>query len=427
MSDAFAYRDDLLHCEDLALSTLAERHGTPLYVYSRATIAARMATLRDAFGPETEICYAVKANSNLSLLRLLASLGAGFDVVSSGELLRLRAAGVPTERAVFAGVAKQRDEIELALRLGIRTFHVESPHELPWLAAAAAAHGTKARVALRMNPDVDPATHRHISTGKKENKFGLTFDVAAQLVAEIAASPHLQLVGYQFHLGSQLTSPKPYVDAFDRVAEFVDADPRRGDGVETFDFGGGFGVPYRAGDKQLDLTELAATLQAKLRPRGWRAVIEPGRFLVAEAGILLTRVIGTKGSDAKRFVLVDAAMNDLMRPALYDAWHDVVPVRRNGSARPVSVDVVGPVCESSDFLAKDRVMPLPHQGDLLAVLGAGAYGASMASQYNSRRRPAEILVDGSTATVIRRRETHEELWAAELPTPHGNEGDDATS
>jgi diaminopimelate decarboxylase len=413
-SDAFAARGGGLHCEGVAAAELAARFGTPLYVYSQATIAARYARVRAAFGPDAHVCYAVKANSNLHLLRLIAQLGAGFDLVSRGELRRLLAAGVPTTGAVMAGVAKDADDVAEALAAGIFVFNVESPHELPLLTAAAARTGRRVPVALRVNPDVDAHTHAHISTGKKENKFGVDLAGLPALVAAVRKSPALDLAGYHVHLGSQLASKEPYLAAFAKIAAFLDADPSHRDGVRFYDLGGGFGVSYGEGSA-LDVDALAAALVPQLTARGLVPIVEPGRYLVADAGILLTRVLGTKTGAARDFVLVDAAMNDLVRPALYDAHHPIAPVA-GASRAPAArrADVVGPVCESSDFLARDRALPELAPGELLAVLCAGAYGASMASNYNTRRRPAEVLVDGTSVRLIRRRERFEELWAAEV-------------
>lgn len=413
----FHDRDGALHCEQVAIRALADAHGTPLFVYSRAAIVERFARLRAAFGDDARIAFAVKSNSNLHVLRLLADLGAGFDVVSLGELRRLEAARVDTRGVVFAGVAKQDDEVAAALRAGILMFNLESEHEVDVLDDVGRRLGMRVPVAVRINPDVDANTHAYISTGRKENKFGLDMSAAARVVARIRAAAWLDLLGYHVHLGSQLRTIEPYLAAFERVVEFVDGDPARGDGVRYYDLGGGFGVSYGDGSPPLDVAALGALLVPRIRARGWTAVLEPGRFLVADAGVLVTRVIGTKRGSARTFVLADAAMNDLLRPALYRAEHPIAPVTAPSPSAPrVVVDVVGPVCESSDFLALGRELPELSRGDLLAVFGAGAYGASMASNYNSRRRPAELLVDGARVRLIRRRERFEDLWAAELDT-----------
>jgi diaminopimelate decarboxylase len=409
---AFHLRAGELWCEDVPIARLAEHFGTPLYVYSRAAIDERLAAVRAAFGGDAVVCYAMKANSNLEVLRAVAAGGAGFDVVSGGELARVQAAQLPTERVVFAGVAKQRWEIEAAAAAGILFFNVESPHELPLLAAVGNARGVRLRVALRLNPDVDAGTHAYISTGKKENKFGVAIAAAGEVVEAIAREPALQLVGYHVHLGSQVRSVEPYERALQRVAEFADGAPMRRAGVTHYDLGGGFGIGY--GDGQaLDVGAVARAVLPLLRARGWRPVVEPGRYLVGDAGVLVTAVLGEKRQGPTDFVLVDAAMNDLLRPALYQARHPVVPVAARGGP-PREVDVVGPVCETGDFLAKRCALPACAPGDLLAVLAAGAYGASMASNYNTRRRPAEVMVDGNVARLVRARETFDQLLANEV-------------
>lgn len=409
----FHLRDGALFCEDVALEALAQQFGTPLYVYSAGVVRARARRVRAAFGDDAVVCYAVKANSNLTLLRLLDELGCSFDLVSGGELARLRAAGLPTERAVFAGVAKQPWEVEAAVAAGLLFFNLESPHELPLLSAAGEASGAPVRVALRLNPDVDAGTHAYISTGKDENKFGVALDRAGDVVEAIGRDPWLQLVGYHVHLGSQLRTAEPYRRALELVLEFADGAAVRRDGVRYYDLGGGFGIGYGVGEA-LDVEQVASALLSDLGARGWTPVVEPGRYLVGDAGVLLTSVLGEKAQGRANFLLVDAAMNDLLRPALYQAEHPIVPVRAGGAAAPGPVDVVGPVCETGDFLGRARSLPKCERGDLLAVLGAGAYGASMASNYNSRARPAEVLVDGAQVALVRRRETFEGMFRDEL-------------
>lgn len=404
-----------LRCEQVLVRDLVERFGSPIYVYSAATIRERLHRLRSAFGDEARICYAVKANSNLSLLRLLHEAGSGFDLVSGGELERLLTAGVPTDQAVFAGVGKEPWEIAAAVAAGILFFNVESPHELELLSAAGMAVGKPISVALRLNPDVEANTHAYISTGKDENKFGIAIDHAAEVVDTIVKDPWLQLVGYHVHLGSQLHSVEPYVQAFERVAAFVDGAEKRRDGVRYYDLGGGFGIGNGQGEP-LDVAAVAAELLPRLRERSWIPVIEPGRYLVGDAGILVTSVLGEKLQGRANFLLVDAAMNDLIRPALYQAEHVIVPVDWLDGAEMLTVDVVGPVCESSDFLGRARDLPRCQRGDLLAILAVGAYGASMASNYNSRRRPAEVLVDGEQIRLVRRRETFAQLFQNEVDT-----------
>lgn len=411
-SAAFHLRAGELWCEDVPIRELAARFGTPLYVYSGATLDARVAAVRTAFGAEAQICYAVKANSNLSLLRRMHARGIGFDLVSGGELQRLQAAQLPTRDAVFAGVGKEPWEIDAAVAAGILFFNVESPHELPLLAAAGQRAGVRVPVALRLNPDVDAGTHAYISTGKKDNKFGVAIDRAGELVTAIVQNPWLQLRGYHVHLGSQLRAVEPYVHALDKVCAFADGAAERSAGVTHYDLGGGFGIAYGQGEP-LDVGAVARALLPRLAARGWRPVVEPGRFLVGDAGVLVTSVLGEKLQGSTDFLLVDAAMNDLMRPALYQAEHPIVPVATRAGA-PRLVDIVGPVCETGDFLGKRRSLPPCERGDLLAILGAGAYGASMASNYNTRRRPAEVLVDGATVRLIRRRETFAQLFQNEI-------------
>lgn len=411
----FAYRSGVLHCEAVPLPELAARHGTPLHVYSRRTLVERVAALRAAFGADALLCYAVKANGNLGLLRLLHQLGTGFDVVSGGELARIVTAGLPTRDVVFAGVAKQAAEIDAAVAAGIRFFNVESPHELPLLAAAGARAGRRVPVALRLNPDVAAGGHAYITTATAANKFGIGLDAAGEFVQHLAREPWLELVGYHVHLGSQLRSAEPYQQALAKVLAFCAAAPERRRGIRYYDLGGGFGIGYGQG-APLDPAAVAAAVLPRLAELGWQAVVEPGRHLVGDAGVLLTTVLGHKDSAGTRFLLVDAAMNDLLRPALYQAEHVIAPVVPRAGA-PSVVDVVGPVCESGDFLARGRALPPCAVGDRLAVLATGAYGASMGSNYNSRCRPAEVLVDGVIARLVRRRETFDDLFAAEQGLP----------
>lgn len=413
-SDHFHLVDGEMHCEGLAIAALAERFGTPLYVYSRAAMEDRFDAVRDAFGADARICYAVKANPNLSVLRVFGERGASFDVVSGGELARVRAAGFDTSEVVFAGVGKTRAEMDEALRADILAFHVESAVEIDVLEDLARERGVSAPVALRLNPDVDVDTHAYISTGRKQDKFGLDLATAAGLVERIARSSSLRLRGYHVHLGSQLKDPKPYARALDRIEAFVDEASVRGEGVEYLDVGGGFGIAYGTGEA-CDVRAVAHAVVDRIRARGWRPTTEPGRFLVGDAGVLVSRVLARKDGGDKGFLVCDAAMNDLIRPALYGAHHPVGAVRDPDRApAPIPVDVVGPVCESGDFLARSASLPPMVEGDLLAVLAAGAYGASMASNYNSRPRPAEVMVDGGDVTVCRRRETYEDLYRAEI-------------
>jgi diaminopimelate decarboxylase len=405
------YRAGALFCEDVAIDALAQQFGTPLYVYSWQAIADRFAALRTAFGPHARICYAVKANGNRTLLRRLAQLGAGFDIVSGGELLRLQAAGIDPRHAVFAGAAKEAWEVDAGVAAQVRAFHIESPHEVALLAAAGRARSVRVPVSLRLNPAVAADTHAYVATAHADSKFGVSLDQAGALVEQIAAEPALQLCGYHVHIGSQLRSVEPYVRAFAAVEAFLDGAEIRRRGVQHYDLGGGFGLAYGRGEP-LDVASVAAALLPKLQARGLEPVLEPGRYLVGDAGVLVTTVIGGKRAGSTEFLLVDAAMNDLLRPALYGAEHPIAPV--HAPDRPVRiVDVVGPVCESGDFLGRARALPQMAPGERLAVLGAGAYGAAMASNYNTRRLPAEVLVEGSRVTLIRRRQEWSQLWADE--------------
>jgi diaminopimelate decarboxylase len=408
----FHYLDGRLYCEQVDVAELCEQHQTPLYIYSKAAMVERFAALRQAFGERAHICYALKSNGNLSLLRLFHELGAGFDVVSGGELMRLQAAGIPTDKVVFAGVGKEEWEIRAALRSGILFFNLESRQEVRLLQSVGRDLGQQVPVAVRLNPDVDAGTHDYIATARKQDKFGLDLRSAAEVVTQIAGDDHLSLVGYHVHLGSNLRSSDPYLAAFECVETFLSGASERQAGVRFYDLGGGFGISYGDGGGAMDVQDLGNRLAPRLQSLGLTPVLEPGRYLTADAGILATRVLGSKSSGNHRFLVVDGAMNDLIRPALYGAEHPIAPVMQS-SARTRPRDVVGPVCESGDFLARQRELPEMRRGDLLAVFAAGAYGFSMASNYNTRRRPAEVLVDGSDARLIRRRESFPDLWAHE--------------
>ena len=411
--------DSVLHCEGLPLPKLAERYGTPLYVYSAAAIRERLAAFEKAFHdvPHT-ICYSVKANSNLSILRLLAREGCGFDVVSGGELERVLAADQRAARhVVFSGVGKSRDEMTAALKAGILLFNVESESELWALAECAARLRKVARVALRVNPDVAAETHPYISTGLHKHKFGVPIGRARALYAKASAVRYLRVAGVSVHIGSQITDVAPFAEAVARVADFVRELRADGHRVEYVDTGGGLGIDYRK--QELDFEEYVAkyarAVTNPLRGLNVHLLLEPGRAVVGPAGVLLTSVLYRKQNDGKRFLVVDSAMNDLIRPALYSAHHDIVPVVKPGDlARKETVDVVGPVCESGDFFARDRELPRVAEGDLLAILDAGAYGMALASNYNTRPRPAEVLVSGKSVKLIRRRERVRDLYVAEL-------------
>ena len=410
--DFFNYRQRQLYAEDIPVTTIAERYGTPVYVYSRATLERHWQVFDNSLtGLDHMICYAVKANSNLAVLQVLAKLGSGFDIVSLGELERVLAAGGDVKKVVFSGVGKTEAEIETALRYGILCFNVESAAELTRIAAIAQRCGKIAPVSLRVNPDVDAQTHPYIATGLKENKFGIAREQTLSLCQQIQQSPHLQLFGIDCHIGSQLTRLEPFAAALDRLLLLLDELAQHGIIVQHLNVGGGLGVRY--------LTETPPTpeqygqlLREKLAGRSLHILIEPGRAIAANAGILVTRVEYIKPHGDKTFVIVDAAMNDLLRPAIYAAEHDIIPVRQTDAPMLTSVDVVGPVCETGDFLGKNRDLAV-RSGDLLAVRTAGAYGFSMSSNYNSRPRVAEIMVDGDHMQPVRTRETIADLFAHE--------------
>lgn len=410
--DHFTYRDGVLAAEDVAVATLAERFGTPCYVYSRATLERHWHAFDRAFaGRPHLICYAVKANSNLGVLSVLAGLGSGFDIVSVGELERVLAAGGDPAKVVFSGVGKREDEIRRALQVGIRCFNVEVPGELDRINRIAGELGTVAPVSIRVNPDVDAKTHPYISTGLKENKFGIDIVTAAAEYRRAAALPHLRVAGIDCHIGSQLTETGPFLDALDRVLALARDLGESGIQIHHLDLGGGLGIRYRD-EQPPEPSDLAQALAAKLDGLDFEVLVEPGRAIVGNAGILLTRVEYLKSNGPKNFAIVDAAMNDLLRPALYGAWQAIVPALQPDGGEVQVWDIVGPVCETGDFLGKQRELAL-RPGDLLAVRSAGAYGFSMSSNYNSRPRPAEVLVDGDRVHLVRPRETVDSLFAGE--------------
>lgn len=415
-AEPFDYRGGVLGAEGVDLDAVARRYGTPCYVYSRAGIEAAWRGLDTALDALPHLlCYAVKANSNLAVLDALARLGSGFDIVSEGELERVRAAGGDPGRVVFAGVGKREEEMAAALQAGIRCFNVESEPELLRLDAVAGRLGRRAPVALRVNPDVDPGTHPYIATGLRENKFGVEMGQALALYERAAQLEHIEPTGVACHIGSQLTSLGPIADAIDRVLAFVEALNRRGFRLDHIDVGGGLGIRYRD-ERPPSFAEYARVLSDRLAGRGLQVLMEPGRCIVGQAGVLLTRVEYIKHTEGKDFVVVDAAMNDLIRPSLYAAWQDVLPVRDPGGAPLLRADVVGPVCETGDFLARDRLLAAA-PGDLLAVMGAGAYGFVMSSNYNSRPRPAEVMIDAGTTHLVRERESLAALHAGEHRLP----------
>ena len=400
-----------LRCENLSYTELAERYGTPLYVYSQSALDEAFAAYQTAFAALNPlICYAVKANGNLSLIRRFAELGSGFDIVSGGELARVLAAGGSAAKTIFSGVGKSAAEMEYALKAGIKCFNVESLPELERLNGIAGRLNTRAPVSLRINPDVDAQTHPYISTGLKANKFGIAMRDAEAAYARAAELPHLRIVGIDCHIGSQLIRLDPLIEACERILALADRLAAQGIELQHIDLGGGVGIVYRDEDTP-DLSAYAAAVQKLIGSRPLGLILEPGRSLVGNAGDLLTRVEYVKRNEDKNFVIVDAAMNDLMRPALYQAYHRIEPAETPAVA-PFTADIVGPVCETGDFLAKDRRIAA-QAGDLLVVRGAGAYAASMAGNYNARRRAAEVLVSGSQARLVRRRETVEEMLANE--------------
>ncbi len=416
--DYFNYKNGCLMAEDVDLYQHVQQWGTPCYVYSRTTLERHWKAFDTAFGKQPHlVCYAVKANSNLAVLNVLAKLGSGFDIVSVGELERVLKAGGDVAKVVFSGVGKTRVEIERALDVGIRCFNIESEAELDQIEAVAAEKNIIAPVSLRVNPDVDAKTHPYISTGLKDNKFGVSADVAIAVFKRMAASPHLNLLGIDCHIGSQLTEVSPFVDALERVLAIVDKLVAEGIQLHHLDLGGGLGVCYRDETPPQPQQQIAAILE-KLGDRDYEIIIEPGRAIVANAGILLTEVLYLKHNEDKNFAIVDAAMNDLMRPSLYGAWQAIIPLLESSEAQERVYDVVGPVCETGDFLGKERALRIS-QGDILAVCSAGAYGFGMSSNYNSRPRVAEIMVDAENHYLIRQRETIEDLYRGET-TLDGN-------
>lgn len=403
--EPFLYRDNALFAEDLSVATLAQEHGTPCFIYSRAALEHNLLAYEHALtGVQHLTCFAVKANSNLAVLGVLARLGAGFDIVSGGELERVVRAGGDPGKVIFSGLGKTESEIIKALELGIRCFNIESEPELERINGVAARLGVRAPISVRVNPDVDAGTHPYISTGLKENKFGIAIEEAPAVYLRAAAMSHVDIIGVDCHIGSQLTSIAPYLDAIDRLLALVDELASHGIHIKHFDIGGGLGVTYR-NETPPPTAQFIAAVLAKIEGRGLTLLLEPGRSICANAGIFVTKVEYLKHNSHKNFAIVDGAMNDLLRPALYSAWQEIVPVNRGAAGKAqVNFDVVGPVCESADFLGKDRPLALA-QGDLLAVRSAGAYGFVMSSNYNTRNRAAEIMVDGDKATVVRERET----------------------
>ena len=412
LPNGFGRRAGSLFCEDAQASHLAEQFGTPLYIYSQSAITEAFLTWKQAFGDARHlVCYAVKANSNIAILRLLASLGSGFDIVSGGELERVLTAGGDAAKVVFSGVGKSPAEIRRALEVGIRCFNVESSSELYLIEKIASERGDIARISIRINPDVDAKTHPYISTGLKENKFGVNAQQALELYRYAQGASHLQPVGVDCHIGSQLTEVAPFVESVQHLRDLVLELRKSGINIEHIDIGGGLGIQYS--DEAIPSpSELISAVRAELDPLDAELMIEPGRSIVGNAGALLTKVLVEKAGDTKYFAVVDAAMNDLLRPALYSAWQNIVEVSVTQGSEKNTYDIVGPVCETGDFLGKERSLSA-REGDLLAVMGAGAYSFSMASNYNTRPRAAEVLVHGSHTHIIRQRETLSSLWQDE--------------
>ncbi|MGL4591341.1 MAG: diaminopimelate decarboxylase [Aestuariivirga sp.] len=415
----FAYRDGVLHAEDVNLRQLAEEIGTPFYCYSTATLERHFKVMAEAFaGTDHMICYAMKANSNQAVIRTMAALGAGMDVVSEGELRRALAAGVPARKVVFSGIGKTAREMALALKEGIACFNVESEPELDLLSRVAQRTGQRAHVSIRVNPDVDAKTHHKISTGKAEDKFGISYRHAVDVYARAAALPGIDVAGIDMHIGSQITELEPFEKAFKLMADLTADLKGRGHNIRHLDLGGGLGVPYRGtNDVPPHPDEYAAMVKRTLGHLGLKYVLEPGRMIVGNAGILVSRVIYVKDGTQKHFVIQDAAMNDLIRPTLYDAYHEIIPVVEPSSGDTMVADVVGPVCESGDYFAKSRTLPQLEQGDLLAIMTAGAYGAVQSGTYNTRPLVPEVLVKGENWALVRPRQSFDELIGLDRLAP----------
>jgi len=411
----FHYRDGELHCEDVPLSRIAQEVGTPTYVYSNETLVRHFKAFDGAFEDVPHlVCFSAKSNSNLAILRIFGSMGGGVDIVSGGELFRALKAGIPGKRIVYSGVGKTEEEMDQALEAGILMFNIESSQELEVLARRAARFGLRAPVAIRVNPDVDPQTHPYISTGLKKNKFGIEMEKALEDYRRAFTMDHVEVVGVDCHIGSQITRLEPFLDALERLRELVLTLRSQGMDIRYLDLGGGLGITYHEETPPHPI-QYAQGVKELTKDLGCTLVLEPGRVLVGNAGILLTRVLYTKRGATKNFVIVDAGMNDLARPSLYGSYHRINPVDETLMFQEeITADLVGPICESTDFLARDRRMPPFKRGDLLAVMSAGAYGFSMSSNYNSRPRAAEVLVKGSDFWVIRKRETYEDLIAPEV-------------
>ncbi len=415
----FAYKNGILHAEDVNLTALAEEVGTPFYIYSTATLERHFKVMNEAFaGTEHLLCYAMKANSNQAVLKTMAALGAGMDVVSEGELRRALAAGVPARKIVFSGVGKTAREMALALKEGIACFNVESEPELELLSEVAQRVGQRASVSIRVNPDVDAKTHAKITTGKADNKFGISYTRASEVYARAATLPNIDVSGVDMHIGSQITELAPFEQAFKLMAALVEQLKSEGHNIRHLDLGGGLGVPYR-GDNDIPPhpDEYASMVKRTLGHLGLKFMMEPGRMIVGNAGILVSRVIYVKENEGHTFIIQDAAMNDLIRPTLYDAFHEIIAVEESRNEETIEADVVGPVCETGDYLAKKRRMPKVQQGDLLATMTAGAYGAVQSGTYNTRPLVAEVLVNADQWALVRPRQTYEELIGLDKLAP----------
>jgi diaminopimelate decarboxylase len=414
--DHFTYRDNQLFVENVAIDAIVKQHGSPCYIYSRATLERHWNAFNNAFGSHAHlICYAVKANSNLGVLNVLARLGSGFDIVSIGELERVLQAGGDPKKVVFSGVGKREDEIRAALKIGIRCFNIEVLGELERINQVAGELGVRAPVSFRVNPDVDAQTHPYISTGLKENKFGIAIEDALEAYQAAAALPNIDVVGVDCHIGSQLTQTRPFLDALDKVLLLIDKLRGHDITLKHLDLGGGLGICYRD-EQPPEPADYITAILARLGDTPLEIMLEPGRAIVGNAGILVTRVEYLKPTEHKNFAIVDAAMNDLVRPALYGAWQDIIPVKNDSTAPELVWDIVGPVCETGDFLGKERTLKLS-QNDLLAVRSSGAYGFTMSSNYNSRPRVVEVMVDHDQIHVVRERETLAQLWQGESVLP----------
>jgi diaminopimelate decarboxylase len=411
----FTYKDGVLHAENVALDAIARRAGTPCYVYSANAILDRYRAYELAFGTAPhQVCYAVKANSSLAILGLLARAGSGFDIVSGGELFRVLRAGGDPGKVVFSGVGKTAQEVEYAIEQGIHSFNCESESELTLIDALAARAGKRMKVALRINPDVDAETHPYISTGLREHKFGIDASGVEEVYERARNRKNLELEGVSCHIGSQLLNPAPLLEAVDRMLALAERLRARGIAIRRLDLGGGLGVPYKPGEQAPSIAGYIEQVCAKVASHDLTLMVEPGRSLVAEAGVLLSRVLYRKQTAEKEFVILDAAMNDLIRPSLYKAWHEILPVRQDGRRGTITADVVGPVCESGDFLARDREMANVLPGDLVAIATAGAYAFVLSSNYNARARAAEVMVAGGGWRVVRQRESYDDLIRGEV-------------